>query len=208
MIARVLIYLPFKILIHREEQFPTYSIKDSNYTIRFYPPGRDPDLIFEPEPKIITMDKKDAFYANFIQIDFSKDNFDMVDKNLFDPPTEKINEVLNLFLLRLKHATSSPQIHPLPNKSYPSALHISMIMENLLTKKMGKLLHRTQQRCEFNYVALNTDLWNDTFSLPSDLKLQDWRNLLLDAHDEMPNIQIAIVLYFYGLEIFISEILK
>jgi hypothetical protein len=208
MIARVLIYIPFKILVPKEEQFQIYSIKESDYIIRFYPPGRDPNLIFEPEPKTITMDKKDAFYANYIQIDFCKDDFNRIDKDIFDPPLEKINEVLNSFLMRLKRVTSSPQIHSLQINSYRAGITYLNNNGKELEEEIGKITHKFQDRCEFKFVALNKELWNDTFSIQSDFTSQHWMNLLLDAYDELPDIGSAVVLAFTALEIFISDILN
>jgi len=207
MIARVLIYLPFKILIHKEEHFPIYSVTDSDYVIEFYPPGRDSNAVFEPEPKIIKMDDKEAFYANFIQIDFIKDKFNLSSHDVFDPPLDKINRVLNSFLIRLKHTTQSPQIHPLQIDSY--RLCITYINETGKSdeKVDENIVGKCKERVEFNFVALNKDLWDDTFSNRSNLTSQRWTNLLLDANDELPNIGSAVVLAFTALEIFISEIL-
>jgi hypothetical protein len=203
MIAQVLIYPPFKILIPKEEQFKVYSIKESDYIIRFYPPGRDSNFNYEPESKTITMDKKDAFLANFIQIDFCKDDFNR-NGDTFDPPLEKINKALNFFLIRLKRATSSPIIHSLQINSY--RVGITYFDDNGI--ELNGVTQKFRDRVEFKHIILNKDLWNDTFSLQSDFTSQHWTNLLLDAYDELPDIGPAVVLAFTALEIFISDILN
>lgn len=208
MIARVLVYIPFKILVPKDERFDTYSIEDSDYNIIFYPPGRDQNFIFDLEPKTIKVNGREAFYANYVQIDFCKNDFNRSKKGAFDPSFEKINEVLNFFLLRLRRATRAPQIHPLPIKSYRVGITYFNDDGTGLLEENGKITQGFAGLYEFKFVSLNKEIWDDTFSNSSDFSSQHWTNLLLDAMDELPDVGPAVVLAFSALELFISDILN
>jgi hypothetical protein len=208
MIARVKIDLPFNILIAKEEQIPVHPTYEFDYLLIFHPPMRDDDLASKTEPEILKIDEKDAFYANCILIDFFKDDFNRSDLINFDPPLEKIYEVLNFFLMRLRRVTLAPQIHPLQINSCNVSLRYLTDDGLELEKETGKIRGRHGINLQIKYVALNKEIWNDLFSLQVEVTSQHWTDLLLDAKDELPDVGPSVVLAFTALEVFISDILN
>jgi hypothetical protein len=214
MIARVFIHTPFNILIAVDENFPTISIEDSGYKIFYYPPGKDPNIVSSNDPSIVKLNGKDALLGNIVRIDFHKEEFTRIAHQLptpdadLDPSFEVINKALNHFLIHLRYLTRAPQIHPIYLPSCRWMINYVNDDGSELPMENGKFRVRGSFRYELKYVGLNLEIWNDVFTIQSDIASQNWVNLLLDGLDEFPEIGPSIVLTFTALEVFIAKILN
>jgi len=214
MIARVTIPIPFSILIAADETLPIFSVERMGYKISHFPPLRDTNLVSQVEPSILKLNEKDAILCNLIVIDFQKEEFDRTISSdpskmfQFEPPLEFINQVLNDFLIRLRHLTNAPQIHYI-NLHY-TQWQIKYLKNDgsEFQEESGKLRGRGTKTFEIKHVPLPSDIWSDIFELPQDFFSQYWIDLLLDGLDELPEIGPSIVLTHTALEVFIAKILN
>jgi hypothetical protein len=205
MIARVLIHIPFNIAIAKDDLKLCASLEyKTGLVIQYFCPFRDPDFGSREDPETLKINEKDAILANYIRIDFKKEN--LIIGNNYDPSLDLIEQSLNLFLQRLRYVTESPQIHPIFLHSVPWSLIYLNDNGTALKDEKGNRISRGCVPGQLQYVVLNEKSWNKIFTSNINFKSRHWFDLLLDAKN-LPRIEPGIVLAFTALEVFIAEIL-
>jgi hypothetical protein len=79
--------------------------------------------------------------------------------------------------------------------------------ETELAKDEKLIRGRGTQQFSFSWIALNKDVWNDIFSLGPGYEPLAWQDLLLDAMEQMSNVDHGIVLAATAMEVFIASTL-
>jgi hypothetical protein len=213
MLARVQVPLPFNMLVEANQQFivPTYQKK--GYTIKIFPPVRDPTMASNREPASFKMNDKEALLCNTIILQFFKREFDRpVFKNkekteISDPPVELINETLNHFLMRLRWVAESPFIHSIDIQRNGWKIDYINDDEKPLPPD-DKIYGDLHFAVTGNYPKINQEIWLEAFFSPYVPKQRNWEDFTLDAYDVLPQVGLSIMLANIAIEIFILNILN
>lgn len=206
MIARLQVQLPFKISVPDGQTYNLYYYELGPYLVRVLPPLRSKTLTVDHDHQVFLNGIK-AFSADIVRVDFVKDSFDRCVVSPDDPPLPLMEEAVNSFLRRLRHAAKAPKIHAI--KLYETTWRLEYLNDEgtLLEAEHGFITMTGAIRWNFAFSALTKEVWEDIHQLSPDYEPNPWDELLLDAQREMPNIGAGIVLAATALEVFISRIL-
>lgn len=207
MIARVLVQLPFSLAIPDGSSFNLRGIDRDGYTVTFRPPQR-PNV---SKPKefagTLTINEEPGFETDQLTIDFRKSDFNRSDKTESDPPMEIIGDLVNMFLVALRHLTQAREIHPLDFPHVTWSLKYLNDDESELEKAKGQFRGRGLSSFKLPATALTPQVWDAVHTLYPTFQPQRWRDLLLNAEDSIPDLGLMIVLSRTALEVFIAEAL-
>jgi len=208
MIAKLIVSLPFTLIVPEKQEFQLYESQDSGYSIYFYPPikiepSQDNDSI-----ENILINNAPAYRANGLQINFKKDSFDRSSGIACDPPEEFISKTISWFLIRLRFVTQATQIRLIDFPHISWHLRYLNDDESELKEEKGQVRGRGARTFKFSYTAVNNSIWKDVFTLSPDYEPPQWNMLLLDANAALPEIGPSIVLGATALEVFIADILN
>jgi len=207
MIARLTILLPFYLTVPEGVEFTVYEYEIDGYRARFVPPGRSERALSIDGTDQLKIDGVATFQADVLRIDFHRDSFDRRVETTCDPPVRIVNQVVNSFLVRLRHVARAAQVRPLNFPSVTWRLQYLNDDETELKKEEGFVRGRGTLQFSFSWTALNKKVWDDVHILKPDYEPRPWESLLLDASAELPNIGPAVVLAASALEVFISQVL-
>jgi hypothetical protein len=208
MIGRLLIFLNFKLDIPDGETFSVYRYQIEGYEVRFYPPMRSDRLPPRGnDASQVKIDGVEASQTDVLRIDFYKEDFDRRIETYIDPPEKLINEIINFFIIRLRHVGKVPQIKAV---NFPLCdWRIQYLNDDGtdLEKMEGYVRTRFTSSFSLSCIALTKKVWDSVHGLESDYSPPPWESLLLDADADLPSIGPSIVLAATALEVFISKIL-
>lgn len=234
MIARYCFLLPYTFSIKNGSSFSFQEFKRERYTVRLNPPqqckvditqfdvakGASVDELADQigpvqlleENKRVHLDGLPSIDANLIVVEFhgqefrrSKDTLDFTD---IDPPLTEALEIANLFLIRYRALLRDCGIIPLSVEHVIWRLdYLSDDGKPVPRDPKNEVVNRLQgTRGSFVCHGLDPALWNAIFALND--RPPAWYMLLLDAENQLPDINAALVLAAAALETFISETLK
>jgi len=206
-IARVFVQLPCSLAVPDRQEYPVAEYEDRGYRISIFPPGRGDRSAQSPDLEYIKVEGREAFEADVFRIDFQKDTFDRAEHAPLDPPELLVQEVVNSFLVRLRHVSNAAHVRPL---SFPLGTWRVEYLNDDETKpekQEGLVSGRGCVHCCVRCVGLSRDIWDRVHALPPDYQPPLWDSLLLDASEELPNVGATMVLACTALEVFISRIL-
>ena len=109
MIARLLVQLPFSIMVPEGDEYQIFQYTDQGYDVRYRPPLRRQGEPGAGDLDSITVDGKPAFQAEVLVVDFHKESFERAKDGSCDPPHDLIKRALSSFILRLRHVTRAHQ---------------------------------------------------------------------------------------------------
>src|SRR5436309_1808983 len=207
MIARLLVLLPFHLLVPEGERYPVFHYEDRGYRVSEYPPGKSDRPTSLEAGDEVRLDGVRAVEADVLRIEFQKDDFDRREEALFDPPLDVIQDAIKSFLTRLRYAARAPQVRPAP-VDFPLMTYRIIYLNDdgtELPKAEGLVRVRGRLRFSFSYIALNGKVWGSIHELPVDFEPTPWEELLLDAQGDLPRIGPAVVLAATALEVFIGR---
>lgn len=211
MIARVYIQLPYSFTLPDGAFYNFIEGHGDGLNVRIYPPIVSAKASTDFDFDSIAINDKPAFRANTFKIDFFKDEFDRrKDISVWDPPIPLIEEIINIFLDRIRYVTNSMSIKPITMMENSNVdWHIEYLDDNELPiPSTDELVNQKGLiKLRFSWTALTPEVWNDLTKLPNDFSIPSWRRLQLDALDALPDIGVSLVLAVSSLEVFISQIL-
>jgi len=212
MIARVGVLLTYSINVYEGQKFDINPYIEEGYEVRIFPPIKSKSVKKQDaflSGNVSSFGGVPLFQADVIQIDFVKERFDRR-KDIFDPPSELIERVINGFLTKLRFVTREHQIKPV--RLILNAITIHYLNDDGAELPNEKELIRYRAlgpELRFKpYAVLNSQIWEDVNRLPPDFVPPEWDCLLLDAIYLLPEIGPAIILAMTALEVFISKILN
>jgi hypothetical protein len=236
MIARYSFLLPYTFSVKNGSTFSFQEFKREGYIIRLFPPqqcavdtarfdvskGASVDeLADQIRParsleanKHVLLDGLPSIDANLILIEFHGREFrrskDAIDFTRIDPPIVEALEIANLFLVRYRFLVRDCGITPISVDDVSWRLdYLSDDGKPLPKDPKNEMVNRLQGTpgC-FVCHGLDPTLWNTILTLKEDFRPPAWYMLLLDAENQLPDINAAIVLAAAALETFISETLQ
>jgi hypothetical protein len=214
MIARLFVVLPFALSVPAETQFNVYESEWSHYRVRLFPPTRRSQAGANNDRFEIEVDGLPAIQSDVLQIDFMKEHFDRsaktpseLERTDCDPPHEVINEILEWFLLRLRHVTRAANIRPL--NLFDTEWRLVYLNDDgsELPKEKGLVPSRGASVASISWIVLTNTIWDSVHTLPPDYSAPPWEGLLLDASLPGASIGNSIVLAATALEVFIAHVL-
>ena|SRR5437016_259689 len=115
MIARIFVQTPFTLSVPTSTQFVVYEFETRGYKVRYFPPKQSDQSVKQSDGLEVKVGGVVAIQADIIHIDFIKDNFNRAHSQILDgdPPSAVIQEVLDFYILRLRHVTKAPLIRPI-----------------------------------------------------------------------------------------------
>lgn len=208
MIARLYVHMPFALTVPSEDQFRLYEYDDGGYIVTVFPPGRSDASPSLDESLEVRINGLLTFEADTLRIHFRKESFQR-DRNgdVLDPPVDIIEKAINSFLLRVRHVTRSPRVHPLDGSF---SWRIQYLNDDETDLPKDDNLYRGKGGIHFSVRPnpLTPSVWEDVNSLPADYSPPPWEELILEAHGELPRVGPAVVLALTALEVLIGHILN
>jgi hypothetical protein len=212
MIARLVVIVPFTMVVPENTEFVLYRLTHQGYDVTIHPPVHTDSPIVGPPLEEAKVGGAIAFLANGLKIDFKKELFDRSpgtdDTNpTFDPPTPLVLDVLNFFLQRLRYVQRASMVHQVD-----SIFDLRWTLRYLnddgteLQPKAELVRGRFGLPLRFSLIPVHPQMWNDLFSLAR-FEVPVWDTLRLDALAAFPNVGTAVVLAFASLETFIAQLL-
>lgn len=233
MIARLRILLPFYIFVRKDDYLAIVEFTSGPYHIRVYPPtqaalnpkdidGLSPipvrtalDLLKPADTldeTFIQVDGRATVLANLLQIDFSKPEFDRIKEakevadpfTQGDPPIQLGFDIANGFLARLRTLTRGHKVRVVSPGSAPWRMDYLRDDGTDVPVETGKYRRRLFSHYTLNITVLNTAIWDEVHSLPSNYNPYTWDTLLLDAEALLPDIGASLIVGAAALEILIE----
>jgi len=205
MIARVMALFSPGVFVPKGEEFSIYEVEVEGYKVKLYPPQGSGLPDNEQPGGALSINDVPTLLADVVWVDFIKDNLERREGHPPEPSDELVGNVVNDFLLRLRHVTRSGYIRPLKFPLTQWKLTYLKDDGSPLEKETGVSGGRGHGMNSFSWVAFTKDMWHTMMRIKEDPP--PWDELLLDASVELPNIGPAIVLAAITLEVFISNVL-
>lgn len=206
--ARLVVELPFSILLKDGAEYKVWVGKIDRYTVAVYPPATS-STANHNQLRDVTIDGDAAFFANVAVIEFQCDDFDRpAVTDACDPPYEILNVAIRSFVERYKFVTecAEAQAPQLPFCNW----RIDYTDDNggELPREEGKARGRFGREMKASWNLGTNDVWTALISLPAGFEPPTWHTLLLDAKHALPHVGTSIVLTAVALEVFISELVE
>jgi hypothetical protein len=223
--------LPYSFSIRQGDQLPPEIFDRDGYSIKVYPPYQAAtsivalsdravpvsDVIGNLHPAApvlidhgITIDGQPTIFANAVQIDVLKPDFDRrattaTQPGADDPPAEMLFSVVNTLIHRLRSVGRSCPIHPITQDG--SCWRIEFLQDSgePLQPEQGKMRARNGAAFSERIAGLTQPMWQAAVALPRDFRTKAWEALLLDAEALLPDVVPALVLTAAALETLIGS---
>jgi hypothetical protein len=108
----------------------------------------------------------------------------------------------------LRYVTRAAQIRPI---DFPESnrWRLDYLNDNgaELVQQEGLVRGRGAIAFSFQYIELTSAVWDNVHDLPPDFQPPTWDDLILDAHNALPEIGPSVVLAATALEVFVGQIL-
>lgn len=208
MIAKLYVKLSFNLVVPDGGQYTLRSYEQNGCVVQVGVPIRSETSAVPTSTSEVQLDGKLAFYADVLQVTFSRTSFARDKGSMPDPPWNFVNQVVNGFLAKLKFVTKASDIKPvdLPHSGYMlSYLHDD---GSELAEEADKIRGRYTQELSFDWIVCSPAEWEMIHSLPPNFDPPEWRTLLTDASGSLPHVGTAVVLAATSLEVFISQVLS
>jgi hypothetical protein len=222
-IARLVILLPFDLLIREGDVLPPVDLNQPERTFRFYPPSHyveRPNAAGSVMAPIVALReaKVPAFsdssfvggrriaQVNVLVLDIFKQVFDRLAERATNrnPDIEAAFEFANSMLARIRVYSRSFQIKPLQIGHDPWRVTYLTDDGQQLAHEEGKIRFLTGAFSVIGRAAVT----NESIQLVVERQTTEepfaWDNLLLDAYALLPDVGSAIVMASAALEVFIS----
>jgi len=207
MIARLFLVTPFTVTVPEGAPFRIPVYETQEFKIIFQPPKRSDEQRDKDKNRDVKIAGKPTFEADIVHIDFIKDNFNRLIESPSDPSGDLIQEMLNSYLLRLRHVTKSSVVRPVRIQECTYRLSYLNDDGSELPHQTGYFRHRLSKSVSMSWIALTSAIWDDVHALPANYSPPPWEGLLLDAAYPGVSVGNSIVLAATGLEVFIARIL-
>ena len=230
MIARFRVRLPFSFLVPAKLTFPEIDTAMAGYRVVLRGPlqSRKPtsnetaaavpvvvigeEIIPANPPRIldqVSIDGREAFQADLIQLDFHKADFNRqnaVRNSPTDPPEELAFKIVNSLLRRLRSVSQAPHAFEISSANAPWTIDYVSDGEDPLPANTG-ISSRTNTPWQFQDQSITGEIWEMANSLPFDYEPPRWDTLLLDAQQLLPQLGPALVLAATAVETIASAVI-
>lgn len=207
MIARLHVLLPFSVQVPEGELFTVYEYVEDGYGVRVYPPVKSEVPARAGTVDQLQINGRPAESYNVFKVDFSREEFDRSTGSEADPPFELMAKTVNSFLGRLRYVTRASKVRPVSFPHVPWRLRYLNDDHTELEKEEGLIRGRGAVEFSLEFIGITREVWDDIHHLESNFQGPTWNDLLLDAHDTLPQIGPTLVLAATALEVFIAETL-
>ena len=223
MIARVLILLPFDVLIREGDELAVLEVRESDYSVRVHPPfhfATRPELtggLLDGANSLSTLqtaafsdnmlvDGRRVAATNVLILDFSKPAFDrssLTAQAPADPDPNLVFRIANGILAKLRVYSRAYQIKELVVGRDPCRTVYLTDDGQELEEEEGKIRVRVQGAGPVGFAALTTDAI-EMIAHSDNAEPYVWDQLLLDAYELLPDVGGAVVMAAAALETFIA----
>lgn len=206
MIARVFVTLPFALTVPEGEVFSLIQYDLFDYKIVVYPPiGKTKNANNYSDAEKVTLNSKPSYFADLIQIDFIKNEFDRSSDGDIDPPVEVIKKVTNDALSRLRYVLNSCEVKSLPSNYSDLSVYYLKDDETEFEQSQDFVRSKFIVSSKLQCLPLTQEIWDNVNTIVPFSELPTWKVFLFDAESVLPHVGPAIILVFTSLEVFISN---
>lgn len=204
MIARLFLWLPYKVLVPIAEPMPLLNFKSEEIEGTLHPlqqfshfDGPIPQFRLPPAPSSrFTLDSQPAAEMDVLVVDVRNPDFDRaIKKSARDEPAVRLAfDAANTFLESLREISKSPYIRPVENDFVLVFLSDS---GDALPEEKDKCRIISQISLRAEIPVVTPDIWKSLLSYTPNIRLH--RTLMLDAHALFPE-PASLVLAFSAVE--------